>query len=210
MTYNYFMSKKPSTDSRSKRNPGLENSGNGDSNSKPRGGNQAGSSDIYQTLIENLNEVVFSIDLQGTFTFISPVIEQLSGYKVEQVVGKTFDTFVYPEDLPGVKSSFKHTMTGHPEPYEFRAFDRNHVIHNVHTSSHLIQENGKPIGITGVMLEITDRKTTEQALLDSETKYHTLVEQIPAAVYTDSIDEMSTTLYMSPQITRLSGYTPEE
>ncbi len=118
--------------------------------------------------------------------------------------------FIYPDDLPGLKSSFKRTLAGQPEPYEFRILDKNGKILHVHTSSRLIQEDGKAVGLTGVMVEITDLKKTEQALLEAEAKYHTLIEQIPAAVYTDAIDELSSTVYISPQIEKLSGYTPEE
>ncbi|MGZ6347301.1 MAG: PAS domain S-box protein, partial [Anaerolineales bacterium] len=177
---------------------------------KQRGENPHGISDIYRTLIGNLHEVVFSLNLKGTFTYINPVIENLSGYQVDQVVGKSFDIFVYPDDLPGLKSCFKRTLTGRSEAYEFRVVDRNGKVRNVHTSNRVIQENGKVVGLTGVMVEITDLKRTEQALLTAEAKYHTLIEQIPAAVYTDTIDEQSSTIYISPQITKLSGYTPDE
>ena len=66
------------------------------------------------------------------------------------------------------------------------------------------------VGLTGVMVEITGQKRTEQALLDAEAKYQAIIEQIPAAVYTDAVDELSSTIYISPQIEQLSGYTPEE
>ena len=204
------MNIKPLADSHLAKKPGRKSLGKSDFKSMQGGENLEESSDIYRTLIENLHEVVFSIDLRGTFTFINPVIEQLSGYKVDQVLGSTFETFVYPDDLPGLKSSFKRTLAGRTEPYEFRILDKEGKIHNVHTSSRLTQEDGKAVGLIGVMVEITDFKRTEQALTDAEAKYHTLIEQIPAAVYTDSIDEMSSTLYISPQITKLSGYTPKE
>ncbi len=81
---------------------------------------------------------------------------------------------------------------------------------NQQKSSRSIQEDGEAMGLTGVMSETTKIKQTEQALLEAEAKYHTLIEQIPAAVYTDAIDELSSTLYISPQIKKLSGYSPEE
>ena len=37
-----------------------------------------------------------------------------------------------------------------------------------------------------------------------------LVEQLPVAVYTDAVDEVSTALYISPQYEQLTGYTPEQ
>jgi len=129
---------------------------------------------------------------------------------VDQVIGKPFEHFIYPDDLPGLTSSYKRTLAGHPESYEFRILDRNGKILHVHTSSRSIQENGKAIGLTGVMVEITEQKKTEQTMLEAEAKYHTLVEQIPAIVYTDSAEQIGQTYYISPQIKTMMGYDPDE
>lgn len=53
------------------------------------------------------------------------------------------------------------------------------------------------------------RRTTE-ALGVAEAKYRSLVETAPAVVYLDELDDASSTLYISPQIHQLLGYTPEE
>ncbi len=203
------MSKKASADSRLAGKPVGNGSLKEGLRVNKRKGSLQKSSDTYRSLIENLQEVVFSIDLRGRFTYINPCIEQLSGYKVEQVIGSTFEQFIYPDDLSGLKSSFKRTLAGQSESYEFRVLDSNGKVRHVRTSSSLIRENGKAVGLTGVMIEITGHKRTEQDLLDAAAKYHTLIEQIPAAVYTDAIDELSSTIYISPQIEKFSGYTPE-
>lgn len=53
------------------------------------------------------------------------------------------------------------------------------------------------------------RNSNEQ-LCESVNKYRTLVEQIPAIVYIASLDERGSTLYISPQIKSLTGFSPEE
>jgi PAS domain S-box-containing protein len=50
----------------------------------------------------------------------------------------------------------------------------------------------------------------QQALYQAEIKYQTLVEQISAVVFLDRADKEETTLYISPRIKELTGYTPEE
>ena len=49
-----------------------------------------------------------------------------------------------------------------------------------------------------------------RAIRDAEHRYRTLVEQLPAAVYIDALDDAASTLYISPVITSITGYTPEE
>ena len=56
---------------------------------------------------------------------------------------------------------------------------------------------------------LTEKKQTEENLLQAEAKYRFLVEQIPAIIYTTALDAPNKLLYISPQISQL-GYSPEE
>ncbi len=58
--------------------------------------------------------------------------------------------------------------------------------------------------------DITGRKQAEEALKESQQSYQALVEQIPGAIYRDALDEKATSLYFSPQIKDITGYSPEE
>ena len=64
--------------------------------------------------------------------------------------------------------------------------------------------------VLAIIRNITDRARAEEAILEAEKKYRTMVEQIPVAVYTDAVDASSTTLFISPQIEWMTGYTAEE
>ena len=44
----------------------------------------------------------------------------------------------------------------------------------------------------------------------AETKYLSIVEQLPLVTYIDAIDELSTNIYISPQVEHIFGYSPEE
>ena len=58
--------------------------------------------------------------------------------------------------------------------------------------------------------DISGRKQDEVALMASEAKYRDLVEQIPAITYISALDNVSSPLYISPQIEAILGFTPEE
>ena len=66
-----------------------------------------------------------------------------------------------------------------------------------------------PVVISNAVAQ--NRFLREQAALQAaEIKYQSLVEQIPAVVFLDDVDEAETTLYMSPRIEELMGYTSDE
>ncbi len=78
------------------------------------------------------------------------------------------------------------------------------------TAASLIDLEGKIIGAIETLQDTTERKRAEEALVQSETKYRTLAEQLPAITYIAALDESSTTLYVSPRIEEILGISPAE
>ena len=54
------------------------------------------------------------------------------------------------------------------------------------------------------------RRRARVAADQAEQRYRTLVEQSPAAVYIDGLDDVASTLYISPRIEQMLGYSPDE
>src|SRR5687767_1020816 len=98
---------------------------------------------------------------------------------------------------------------------EHRLRDRDGNIHWVFEAAvELRDESGVSYGSIGTYQDITKRKLAEAALREAETKYRTLVEQLPAVTYIDAIDEAIkvgdfNTGYISPQVESLLGYPPQ-
>ena len=62
----------------------------------------------------------------------------------------------------------------------------------------------------GVMLDITDLKEAQRELAETQAKYKAIVEDIPAIVYIDEIDDDMSTSFVSPQIQELLGVTAQD
>jgi PAS domain S-box-containing protein len=69
---------------------------------------------------------------------------------------------------------------------------------------------GQIVGRVWSFRDITERRRTEEAVRAAETKYRTLIEQIPAITYIDAIEGPITTLYISPQTEAILGYSPAD
>ncbi len=128
------------------------------------------SEEKYRALVENLSDVIFTVDLHGHFTYISPVIKQHTGFLTNQIIGMPFAHFIHPDDLAGLVSSFERSLNGQLESYEFRLLSSDGTVRHVHTSSRQLMEEGKLVGLTGIMSDITERKKAEEELLKAKEK----------------------------------------
>jgi len=161
----------------------------------------------YRLLVENSNDLIFSLDTKGNFTYVSPAIERISGYRVDEVIGTSFVRFVAPEDLPGLMASFERTLGGTLEPYEFRAMLKDGTTRHVRTTSKLVLQDGQVVGVTGIMSDVTAYKKAEEALQASEERYRLLVEKATEGIV---VIQDGIVRFANPKVLEISGYTAEE
>ena len=165
------------------------------------------SEEKYRSLVENLNEVICSTDLEGIVTYISPAVEQVTGYTVEEVIGQPITNYIYPEDIAGFLKSHKRTLTGKKEPYEFRAIHRSGDIIHVRTFSRQQFHGDKLIGLTGTITDISERVRAADALRESEEKYRIVVENAEEVI---TIAVGNYLKFANRKALESSGYSEEE
>jgi PAS domain S-box-containing protein len=124
------------------------------------------SGERFKQVAENAGEWIWEINAEGLYTYSNHIIEELLGYKVQEVVGKKhfYDFFA-----PDIREEFKKAAL---EAFERRESFRNFVNRNIHKngSTVIFETNGTPIvddkgnlcGYSGADRDITDRKLSEQ------------------------------------------------
>ena len=125
------------------------------------------SEEKYRQLVENLNDIVYALDTEARIIYITPNIEQISGFSESEILGRKFTEFVYPEDLESRLGQFSKVLQGLQEASEYRFLTRDGEAVWVRTSARQIVSQGKVTGIQGVLVDITDLKETEQALIQA-------------------------------------------
>ena len=163
----------------------------------------------YQTLVENLNDIIYRIDDNATITYISPNIETLGGYRADEVIGRNFTEFVHPEDINGRITQYQKVMSGIVEPSEYRFIDKAGRSVWVRTSARRIIEDGTVTGLQGVLTDITDLKSAEDALKESRRQLFTLITNLPGMVYRCKNDPDWTMQFISNGVRALLGVEPQ-
>jgi PAS domain S-box-containing protein len=118
----------------------------------------------YKDLVEEINDVIYSIDNNGIITFISPRIESMTGYSPEDAVGKSFTGFIHPDDLQAVADNMKLLTQGVSNPMEYRITRKNGSYVWGRFSSRAVIEGGITAGFRGVITDITKEKKAEEYL----------------------------------------------
>ncbi len=170
----------------------------------------------YRLLVENVPVVVYvdSVNETNSAVYRSPYVEQMLGYAPEEFLSSPdfWHDVLHPEDRERVQRENERTNeTGEPFKIEYRMISKDGREVWVRDEAVLIHDkSGKPRLWQGVFMDITERKSAEGKLQETETRYRTLVEQIPAVTYIQEIGHSDTAEYVSPQIEAITGYSPEE
>jgi PAS domain S-box-containing protein len=117
----------------------------------------------YRDLVENLLDVVFSVDMSGRIEYVSAAISKY-GYTAADLVGEHFARLFHPGDLPALERAFASTLAGDNDPGEFRAVSSDGCIHWVQVSSRAVFEGDRPAGLTGVVIDVTEQRRAEDQL----------------------------------------------
>ncbi|MGA1844912.1 MAG: PAS domain S-box protein [bacterium] len=134
------------------------------------------SEEKYRELVENINNVIYTVDKDGRLTYISPAVTPLMGYTPPEMLGRPFSEFIHPKDLPHCLRNFRLSLTDRSVFGEYRVFTQSGKIRWINTSTRPIAKDGQVIGVQGVYTDITERKTAEKQLRDREEKYRNVVE----------------------------------
>ncbi|MEI6883537.1 MAG: PAS domain S-box protein [Bacteroidota bacterium] len=129
----------------------------------------------FKGMIENLNDVVYEISIDGTVTYVSPSIERFVGYKPEELVGRNFFSYMHEDDRALIRQKLEDIVNKDHDFLEYRYYAKNGGIKWVRSSTTPIYEDGKLTGGRGVLIDVTERKHTENALRESEMLYKSLV-----------------------------------
>jgi PAS domain S-box-containing protein len=134
------------------------------------------SEEKFRTLVENLSEIIFSLDAKGYIEFIGPGIEPLTGYVPEDVVGEHFTRFVHPHDRDALVADWERTMGGRIATFDFRILTQAGDVRWVRTSSRPVFTGSELAGMTGIMLDLTHEREAQESLGESEDRYRKLWE----------------------------------
>ncbi|HEX2191136.1 MAG TPA: PAS domain S-box protein [Longimicrobiaceae bacterium] len=124
------------------------------------------SEEHFRTLIENASDYVMIVDRDGAILYVGPSVEQILGYRPEELLGAGPERLVHPDDLATVREAIGEVF-GHPGEVfraEFRIRHRDGRWRVFESVARTLRADSGDAGAVANARDVTDRKTAEVAL----------------------------------------------
>ncbi len=160
----------------------------------------------YEQLVETANDIIFTADLKGYFTYVNPPAEHLTGYSAKELLGKHFLELMrsdYHEKAQRfyAKQVEERVLNTY---FEFPAVVKNGKELWLGQNAQLIMDDDEIIALQAIARDITIRKQTERQLLLQDTALHAAANGI---VITDRDGKV---IWVNKAFTALTQYESDE
>ncbi len=168
------------------------------------------SEERYRGIVEDQTELICRNLPDGTLTFVNDAYCRYFNKKRDELIGHSFLTLIPDENQQALKDYFASLGSENPvATHEYSIIMPDGEMRwNQWTNRAILDDDEQVVEFQGAGRDITERKMAEEALRKAETRYRSLVEQMPAVTYTAALDEISTITFISPQIELFLGFSP--
>jgi PAS domain S-box-containing protein len=154
----------------------------------------------------------------GRTRYVSDQVRTVFGFSPEEWTSRPdfWLDQLHPDDREHVGAVAREVVrSGRPFSLQYRVIAANGSTVWVRDEGRVVEldDHGRPSVWQGIMLDVTEHERTQQELRAAESRFRTLVEQIPAIVYIELPAPSAAEprlVYMSPQVEPILGYTAEE
>ncbi len=141
------------------------------------------SEERYRELVENANDIVYTLSLNGQITSVNKAAELITGYSSAELLGVNIGDILTEESAQvGIQMLDRKLMGQERTNYEIDLRAKRGNILTLEISSRLIVKDGEPIAVLGIARDITTRRRAEEALREADqralSEYERLLERI--------------------------------
>jgi len=164
-----------------------------------------------ETIIQALDEVVYTIDADGNFRFVNDALTQITGYEPADLIGDHVSTVTAAEDIETAQDRIRELLSESEPSQTFEmALETvdGEVIDVENHMALLPMADGEFTGTAGVIRDITDRKERERRLETTSARLEALFENSPDMI--NVLDTEGTIVDANRRLADALGYTTDE
>lgn len=166
------------------------------------------SEEKFRGIVENSSDVIMLTRPDGTISYLSPAIFELTNYTPEELYGDSSKIF-HPDDAQRIYATLGRALQGERgSDYQYRVVTKNGETRWVSHSWSPIMENGKIKLIVSIVRDITEREQLVHELAASEERFRAITTSASDAIIL--VDEEDTVVYWNPAAQKMYGYSEQE
>jgi PAS domain S-box-containing protein len=156
----------------------------------------------YRRLAENTSDLVAEIKTDGTAVYVSPSYKTTMGYTQQELIGTNLLSKVHPDDLDLALAKTRISIeTRKPQTLRVRWLHADgHYVHVETSGSPVFNENQEVEGFVISSRDISAQVAAEEAIMETEFKFQSIVNSLPLGVHMYSLTEEGVLLF--------TGYNP--
>jgi diguanylate cyclase (GGDEF)-like protein/PAS domain S-box-containing protein len=165
----------------------------------------------YRSVLDNIEEGYYEVDLAGNFTFFNDSLCRIWEYPKKELMGLNYRQYVDEESADKFFQSFNQVFkTGKPvREFYWQITRRDGATKHLEASVSLRRDSrGAPTGFHGIMRDVTERKQMEESLRLNEEKYRAMIETIQDGYF--EVDLTGAFTFVNDVICRHMRYSREE
>ncbi|MEO8382327.1 MAG: PAS domain S-box protein [Acidobacteriota bacterium] len=141
----------------------------------------AASEQRYRALVEDVTDILYTVDAEGRFASLSRSFERSTGYRAEDWIGKPFADLFMPQSRPAAMDHFQQALAGNTGIIrEYDLPDRAGAVVTVEVSSQPRYVDGVLAGTIGMARDVTEQRTIARKL--EEAKRMSSLGQVTASL----------------------------
>ncbi len=167
------------------------------------------SKERYRSILDNMEEAYYEVDLKGNLTFFNATAVTNLGYTNAETMGMNFRQYVSKDFERKVVDAFHRVfLTGESiKGVDWELISKTGGKKPVESSISLMRDvQGTALGFRGIIRDITERKRAEEALRESEEKFRNFTETAQDSIITVNMQGVVT--YVNPAARVFAGDRP--
>ncbi len=131
----------------------------------------------YRQIVDTANEGILAVNEDLRITLVNRQTQKMTGYIEEEMIGRTLVDFIYHEDRQEYERRTQHRIQGKAQQYELRLRKKDgSILWVIVSASPIFDARNRFRGSIALFTDITERKTIEEEIRESEERYRTAIE----------------------------------
>ncbi|MBN8697637.1 MAG: PAS domain S-box protein [Bacteroidetes bacterium] len=163
----------------------------------------------FRKVFESVQDVIYTISKEGKFISLNPAFEKLSGYTIDEFVGRSFVELVHPDDLALAMATFYKIFSGEKvEKYNLRLKHKDNTYRICELTPGALIVDNIIVESLGLARDVTDRVLSEKKLRDSEERFNLALKGANDGLWDWNL--IANEVYYSPRWKEMVGYGDHE